>query len=53
MGYQAELEDFATCAAAGRQPQSDLPLALDTTATIYAAYLSDEKRGVETEIPRL
>jgi predicted dehydrogenase len=53
MGYQAELEDFATCAAAGRQPQSDLPLALDTTATIYAAYLSDEKRGVETEIPRV
>jgi len=53
MGYQAEIEDFVTCAAAGTQPQADLDLALDTTATIYAAYLSDERKGAEVEIPHL
>lgn len=53
MGYQAELEDFVTCAAANQAPQSDLNLALDTTATIYAAYLSDEKHGAATDIPHL
>jgi len=30
-----------------------LDLALDTTATIYAAYVSDENKGAETAIPRL
>ena len=53
MGYQAELQDFIQCVAAGRPPASDLDLALDTVATIYAAYLSDENRGREQEIPRL
>jgi len=53
MGYQAEIEDFVTCAAKGHAPQSDLALALDTTATIYAAYLSAEKRGTEISIPQL
>ena len=53
MGYQGEIQDFAACAAEGRQPQSELELALDTTATIYAAYVSDENKGAETEVPRL
>jgi predicted dehydrogenase len=53
MGYQGEMQDFVTCAAQRAQPQSDLDLALDTTATIYAAYVSDEKRGAEIEIPQL
>jgi len=53
MGYQPELQDFATCAATGKRPQSDLDLALDTTAVIYAAYLSDEHRGVEEAVPLL
>ena len=53
MGYQAEIQDFITCAATGARPQSDLDLALDTTATIYAAYVSDENKGTETEIPQL
>lgn len=51
MGYLAELQDFLQCAAGGEKPQSDLDLALDTTATIYAAYLSDESAGVETDVP--
>jgi predicted dehydrogenase len=53
LGYQGELQDFITCAAGGGQPQSDLELALDTTATIYAAYVSDEQKGTEVEVPRL
>ncbi|MHB9134408.1 MAG: Gfo/Idh/MocA family protein [Armatimonadota bacterium] len=51
MGYQAEIQDFITSAAAGHQPQSDLALAIDTTATIYAAYLSAERKGAEVEVP--
>lgn len=53
MGYQAELQDFLECIATGRQPQSDLDLAIDTTATIYAAYVSAEEGGREQQIPRL
>jgi predicted dehydrogenase len=53
MGYRPELQDFLACAAAGTQPQSGLELALDTTAAIYAAYLSEERNGTEVEVPRL
>ncbi len=53
MGYLNELQDFMLCAATGAPPQSDLDLALDTTATIYAAYLSAERRGQEVEVPRI
>jgi hypothetical protein len=42
-----------TCAAGGAKPQSDLDLALDTTAAIYAAYLSDENRGAEVSVSRM
>ena len=50
MGYQGELQDFITAAASGVQPQSELELALDTTMTIYAAYLSAERKGAEVDI---
>ncbi len=53
LGYQAELQDFMLCAATGKAPQSDLELALDTIATIYTAYVSDERKGREVEIPTL
>ncbi len=53
MGYQAELQDFVECAAGGRRPQSDLDLALDVTAAVYAAYVSAERGGAEVCIPRL
>ena len=51
MGYQGELQDFLTAAAGKAHPQSDLGLALDTTAAVYAAYVSDAAHGVETSIP--
>lgn len=53
MGYQAELQDFMTCAATGGHPQCDLDLGIDTVATIYAAYVSDERGGAEVEVPQL
>jgi predicted dehydrogenase len=53
IGYQAELQDFMTCAAAGSEPQSGLDLALDTTAATYAAYVSAQRKGAEVEVPRL
>jgi len=53
MGYQAEIQDFVTCALAGKAPESDLDLALDVTAAIYAAYLSDEKSGTEVPVAQL
>ena len=53
MGYQAEIQDFVSCALAGKTPESDLDLALDVTASIYAAYLSDEKSGAEVPVAQL
>jgi predicted dehydrogenase len=50
MGSQEEMQDFLTCAVSGHQPQSDLALALDTTAVIYAAYLSAERKGTEVAV---
>lgn len=51
MGYLPELQDFIMSAAEKREAQSGLGLALDTTAAIYAAYVSDEQHGIETKIP--
>jgi predicted dehydrogenase len=53
LGYSREMQDFLECAVSGRRPQSDLDLALDTTTTIYAAYVSAEKNGAAVEIPLL
>ena len=51
LGYIGEMQDFFNCIAAKRKPESDLDLAFDTISAIYAAYLSDEKKGAEVEIP--
>lgn len=51
MGYQPELQDFVECVQHRRQPQSDLALAIDTTLTIYASYVSAEARGAEVAVP--
>jgi hypothetical protein len=41
------------CLRDGREPQSGAALAADTVTTLYAAYLSAQDGGRETEIPRL
>lgn len=53
VGYQAEIQDFIECAVRNERPQSDLALAIDVTATTYAAYLSDQNEGRETPVPRI
>jgi predicted dehydrogenase len=50
-GYPQEFQDFVECFAQGREPAANLALARDTMATIYAGYLSAERKGAEVEIP--
>ncbi|HUQ92809.1 MAG TPA: Gfo/Idh/MocA family oxidoreductase [Bryobacteraceae bacterium] len=52
-GQLQEMRDFVDSIAAGRQPECDLDLAIDTTLVIYAGYLSAERKGAEVEVPRL
>lgn len=49
-GYPQEFQDFVECFAQGREPEANLELARDTMATIYAGYLSAERKGAEVEI---
>ena len=51
-GYRHELSDFLEAIHEGRRPKSGLPLAIDTTAVLYAAYLSAERDGQEVAVPR-
>ena len=51
-GYRQELADFLGAIRDGREPASGLPLAIDTTAVLYAAYLSAERGGQEVDVPR-
>lgn len=50
-GYPQEFQDFVESIAHGREPLSSAELGRDTIATLYAGYLSAERRGVEVEIP--
>jgi predicted dehydrogenase len=42
-GYLQEIQDFMECAATGRQPLSDLALAVETTKINYAGYWAAEE----------
>lgn len=53
LGYGRELRDFVNAVRTGRPPESDLDLAIDTTLTIYAAYISADEQGREAAVPRL
>lgn len=53
VGYQRQFQDFMESLANGRTPQSDIDLALDVTAATYAAYVSDERHGQQTDVPLL
>jgi predicted dehydrogenase len=50
-GFYAEVQDFAECCLTGRRPQSGALLAHDTVATLYAGYVSAERRGHEAPVP--
>jgi predicted dehydrogenase len=49
-GYQQEMEAFYQTAVNGAPVESNSALAADCTAIIYAAYVSDERKGAEVEI---
>jgi predicted dehydrogenase len=42
-GYLQEIQDFMECVATGRQPLSDLALAVETTKVNYAGYWAAEE----------
>lgn len=50
-GYPQELDDFLKAIRDDMEPQSGPELALDTVASMYAAYCSAEKQGAEVGIP--
>jgi predicted dehydrogenase len=50
-GYRQEFQDFMESIFHNREPLSTIELARDTIVSIYAAYLSAERGGVEVEIP--
>jgi len=53
LGYGHELKNFVDAIGSGRPPESDLDLAIDTTLTLYAGYVSADDKGREVEVPRL
>jgi predicted dehydrogenase len=52
-GYPQEMEAFYRSVAYGDSVESDSALAADTIATIYSAYVSNERKGAEVEIELL
>jgi predicted dehydrogenase len=50
-GFYGEIQDFVECCATGRRPQSGALVAHDTVATLYAGYVSAERKGQETPVP--
>ena len=46
-----EIQEFMECCVSGRRPQSDAELAHDTVATLYAGYVSAERRGEDVPVP--
>ncbi|AKJ63502.1 Gfo/Idh/MocA family protein [Kiritimatiella glycovorans] len=51
-GYPQEIEAFYRAAAAGEAPESGIELGADAIATIYTAYVSDERGGAEVAVER-
>ena len=49
-GYPQEMEAFYRAAAYGEPLESDMQLAADTIATIYAAYVSCDRMGAEVPV---
>lgn len=52
-GYPQEFQDFMEAIWHDREPLAGIELARDTTAVIYAGYLSAELGGAETPVPQV
>ncbi len=53
LGYGHELRNFIHAIRTGTPPESDLDLAIDTTLALYAGYVSADRLGQETAVPRI
>ena len=53
LGYGRELRDFVDAVRTRRAPESGLDLAIDTTLTLYAGYVSADEKGSEVSVPRI
>jgi predicted dehydrogenase len=53
LGYGRELKNFVDSIRSGKAPESDLDLAIDTTLTLYAGYVSADEKGLEVCVPSL
>jgi len=53
LGYGRELRNFVDSVRRRRAPESDLDLAIDTTLTLYAGYVSADEKGKEVEVPSI
>ncbi len=49
-GFPQEIEAFYRAVATGTPPESDSGLAADTISTVYSAYLSAARKGVEVPV---
>jgi hypothetical protein len=47
------MQDFVNSMRSGREPECNLDLAIDITLTVYAGYVSADRKGAEVEVPRL
>ncbi|MBI4903206.1 MAG: Gfo/Idh/MocA family oxidoreductase [Acidobacteria bacterium] len=52
-GQLQEMADFVDAIRTGRTPECDLDLAIDTTLTIYAGYVSADRKGAEVPVPQV
>jgi predicted dehydrogenase len=53
LGYGRELKNFVDSVRKGQAPESDLDLAIDTTLTLYAGYVSADEKGREVAVPQI
>jgi predicted dehydrogenase len=51
LGYGRELRNFIDSVRTGKAPESDIDLAIDTTLTLYAGYVSADEKGREVDVP--
>ncbi|MBK5294675.1 MAG: Gfo/Idh/MocA family oxidoreductase [Acidobacteriia bacterium] len=51
LGYGHELRDFIRAIRENRPPESDIDLAIDTTLTLYAGYVSADQEGKQVAVP--
>jgi hypothetical protein len=52
-GFPQEFSDFINSIVNDKEPICGLELGVDTVAAMYSAYLSNELKGAEVDIPQI